>query len=280
MKAGRSTCRCLFVTLAVVGAFCAWSSASALANHIAFASGDVVVSIGDGKVNHYGPTGTLKETLDNGTGVTSPPGNETGMCFDRVGRLYTTNFDDFSLSRFNNLGGLVDNPFGPVQTFTPNSCVVDQAGQYVYVGLNDGDNELLKLDMNGNVVHTFVLGLDAYGISYVDLSKDGCTLYYTSEGNRVLRYNICTGTQLSDFATSLPGPCYAVRVRTNGEALVACDAQIVRVSAAGAVIQSYNPGSESDFYALALDPDNASYWASGYTSGHVYKINISTGTTG
>jgi hypothetical protein len=279
MKAGRRTGRSCLVTLVALGAMLAWSAQPAAANHIAFVKGDLAVSIGDGKINHYSSTGTLKETLNTNTGTLSPPGNETGMCFDPAGRLYTTNFDDASMSRFNNLGGLINAQFGPLQDFPPNSCVVDQAGQYVYAGLNEGDNELLKLDTNGTLVDTLFLEVDAFGIGYIDLSKDGCSLYYTSEGTYVLRYDICTKTQLADFANSLPGPCYAVRIRTNGEALVACDSEIVRLNSSGQIIQHYTPGNEADFYALALDPDNASFWVAGYSSGHVYKVNIASGST-
>jgi hypothetical protein len=264
--------------LVVIGSLSVCGSQSAWANHIPFAKGDVVVSIGDGKVNHYSPTGVFRETLTTGTGATNPPGNETGMCFDPQGRLYTTDYDALQMSRFNNLGGLVNQPFfEPPQGYPPESCVVDQAGQYLYTGLNESDNEILKLDTNGTMVNDFFVATDEFGISYIDLGRDGCTIYYTSEGNFVLRFNVCTGAQQVNFASGLPGPCYAIRVRSNGEAIVACDASIVRLNSSGAIIQSYNPGSEGDFFSLALDPDGTSFWASGYSSGNVYKVNIASG---
>jgi len=243
-----------------------------------FVKGDVFVSIGGGKINQYSSAGALKGTLDTTTNATAPPGNETGMCFDPQGRLYTTDYDAYEMSRFSNTGTLINRPFGPsTNDFPPESCAVDQAGKYVYAGLNEGDDSLQKIDVNGNLVNTFFVDLDQYGISAIDLNKDGCTIYYTSEGNFVLRFNVCTGAQQVNFASGLPGPCYAIRVRSNGEAIVACDASIVRLNSSGAIIQSYNPGSEGDFFSLALDPDGTSFWASGYSSGNVYKVNIASG---
>jgi hypothetical protein len=267
--------------IAVVGAFLAVGLQPAFANHIAYSQGDVFAGVGGGKINHYSPTGTLLEQLDTTTGAANPPGNETGMCFDTTGKLYSTNYSAVDMSKFNSQGGLLQEPFGPDVLYPPESCVVDQPGEAMYVGLNEGDNELLKLDLNGNLLDTYFLVLDSFGISYVDLNpKNQCEIYYTSEGSLVKRFNVCTETQLTDFASGLPtgtSGCFHFRIRSNGDVLVACDQQIVRLNTSGVVVQSYNPGSEGDFFALALDPDGQSFWAAGYTSGHVYKVNIATG---
>ena len=253
----------------------------ARANHIAYVSGDVFAGVGNGKVNHYNSTGTLREVLDTTTGATNPPGNETGMCFDPTGKLYTTNYDAVDMAKFNNQGGLTTYPFGPDFLFPPETCVVDQAGQNIYVGTSELNNELFKLDTNGNQLDEYFLVRDQGGINWIDLKpNDSCQLYYTSEGTLVKRFNVCTNTQLSDFASGLPpgtSGCFAFEIRTNGEVLVACDQAIVRLNSSGSIMQSYNPGTEGDFFALALDPDGVSFWAAGYTSGHIYKVNIASG---
>ena len=56
---------------------------------------------------------------------------------------------------------------------------------------------------------------------WIDLSADKCTLLYTSEGTLIRRFNVCTNTQLTDFATLPAGACYALRIRANGEVMVA-----------------------------------------------------------
>jgi hypothetical protein len=271
------------VTLVMAASMFA-GAGSAAANHIAYAKGDVFAGVGAGKINHYGPTGTLLEQLDTTTGPMNPPGNETGMCFDPAGKLYATDYDAIDMAKFNNLGGLSTYPFGPDFQYPPESCVVDQAGLNLYVGTAELNNELFKLDTNGNVLNDFFLVRDQGGINWIDLNpKNQCQLYYTSEGTLVKRFDVCTNTQLSDFASGLPpgnSGCFGVRVRSNGEVLVACDQQIVRLNSSGAIMQSYNPGAAADFFTLALDPDGASFWAAVYTTGRIYKVNIASGTAG
>jgi hypothetical protein len=279
---GRCLVRRAGTAASVIAACLALGAQPVLANHIPYAQGDVFAGVGGGKINHYGPTGTLKEVLDTTTGATNPPGNETGMCFDPTGKLYTTNYDAVDMSKFNSQGGLIQEPFGPDFLFPPESCVVDQPGQNLYVGTGELDSELFKLDTNGNVLAVFNPSREGGGINWIDLNPGNpCQLYYTSEGVQVKRFNVCTGTQLTDFASGLPPGssdrgCFGLRVRSNGEVLVACDQQIVRLNTSGVIVQSYNPGSEGDFFALALDPDGQSFWAAGYTSGHIYKVNIAS----
>jgi hypothetical protein len=256
----------------------------AAANHIAYSQGDVFAGVGNGKINHYSGSGTLREVLDTTTGPTNPPGNETGMCFDPAGRLYATDYDAVDLAKFNNLGGLTTYPFGPDFSYPPESCTVDPGGQSIYVGTAELNNELFKLDTSGNVLADYFLVRDAGGINWIDINPNNrCQIYYTSEGTLVKRFDVCTDTQLSDFASGLPpgnAGCFALRVRSNGDVLVACDQQIVRLNSSGSIVQSYNPGSEGDFFALSLDPDGTTFWAAGYTSGHLYKVNIASGSTG
>jgi hypothetical protein len=255
---------------------------------VAYSKGDVFAGVGNGKINHYSPAGTFLEALDTTTGPANPPGNETGMCFDSAGLLYATDYDAVDMAKFNNLGGLTVYPFGPgfVYPQVPESCVVDQSGTSLYVGTGEQNNELFKLDTNGGVLNVFKPAQEpgTGGINWIDLNPNNqCQIYYTSEGTLVKRYNVCTDTQLSDFASGLPfgnAGCFALRIRSNGEALVACDQAIVRLNSSGSIMQSYNPGSEADFFTLALDPDGLSFWAAGYTSGHVYKVNIASGSVG
>jgi hypothetical protein len=251
---------------------------------VAYSKGDVFAGVGNGKINHYSPTGTFLEALDTTTGVMSPPGNETGMCFDPTGKLYATDYDAVDMAKFNNVGGLTTYPFGPDFQYPPESCVVDEAGLNIYVGTAELNNELFKLDTNGNALNDFFLVRDQGGINWIDLNPNNqCQLYYTSEGTLVKRFDVCTDTQLPDFASGLPpgnAGCFGLRVRSNGEVLVACDQEIVRLNSSGAIIQSYNPGSAADFFTLALDPDGISFWVAAYGTGNIYKVNIASGSVG
>ena len=107
-------------------------------------------------------------------------------------------------------------------------------------------------------------------------------MYYTSEGTTVKRYNVCTSTQLPDFATNLPGGiCFALRIRSNGEVMVACDTVALRLNAAGggdpAVSHHLPIPAPASFFASNLDPDGTSFWTGDYPTGHIYKIDIATG---
>jgi len=107
-------------------------------------------------------------------------------------------------------------------------------------------------------------------------------MYYTSEGSLVKRYDVCTSTQLPDFASGLPTPCFALRLRPNGEMLVACRSEVVRLNGSGTSIQTY-PASgltpaASFLFALNLDPDDTTFWTGDINTGDVYRVNIASGT--
>ena len=75
---------------------------------VSYSFGDVFAGVGDGKVDHYTSTGTLLETLDTTTGSSE----QTGMCFDDEGNLYTTDFTAGKMSRFDKNGVLLDADWG------------------------------------------------------------------------------------------------------------------------------------------------------------------------
>src|SRR5438128_2471557 len=146
-------------------------------------------------------------------------------------------------------------------TAEPVHAVVPNKGD-VYVGLDNG-----------------MVG--AHGTDRIDRGGDQCTLYYTSEGSLIRRFNICTNTQMSDFAMAPSGPCYAHRVRPNGEVLLTCSTAIYRFGPAGNLLQIYpgaalNPSTQL-LVSLNLDPDNSTFWTADAPS-RVYRVDITTGT--
>jgi hypothetical protein len=247
-----------------------------LAPSVAFLPGDVFAGVGGGLVNHYDPTGIYLETLDTGSGSSE----QSGMCFDTAGNLYTTNWSAGSMSKFNNLGVRLAYPWGGPFSNYPESCVIDAAG-YIYVGEVSGANNIRKFDANGVGQAAFPVAVEARGADWLDLANDQCTMYYTSEGHRIKRYDLCAVVQLPDLVTNLPGQeCYALRLRDNGEVMVACSDRALRLSRLGAVVQQYPvinyPGANL-FFATNLDPDGTSFWTGDFFSGNIYKIDIATG---
>jgi hypothetical protein len=248
------------------------------------AKGNVLLSIGGGQVREYTPSGTLVKTLDS----TTATNENDGMCFDSSGNLYSTNgFEYGSVAKFDPSGTLVNKNFvSPSNTNGghPESCVVDSAGN-VYVGLPDSSpTAIQKYSKTGALLHTYDVTAEDRGSDWLDLGKDQCTMYYTSEASSVLRYNVCTSTQLTAFATGLPGPCFAHRLLADGSILVACESDIVHLSSTGTVLKTFtatslgDTSSEPSLFAMNIDPDGTTFWTADYDTGQVMRAKISDGT--
>lgn len=255
-------------------AIVAATSAPASADGVAFQTGDLLAGQTDGTIRHYNSSGQLLDTL---TSVSSSS-EETGMCFDQPGNLYATNWEASSMTKFGPNGNVLTSPWGGPFNTHPESCVVD-ANANVYVGSVDS-GALQKYDESGNLLATFQPQVEDRGIDWIDLASDQCTVYYTSEGSGVHVFDVCANQQRPDFATGLPSPCYALRIRQNGEILVACSSEVVRLSPTGSVIQTYPDSSlpgASYLFAMNLDPDGTSFWTADFYNGNVYKVDIATG---
>ena len=245
---------------------------------VPYAGGDVFAGVGNGNVSQFSPTGTLKNTL----ATTSPSLEETGMCFDSSGDLFVTNFEAGTMSKFDSSGNLIAADW---YTFpgSPESCVLNNSGD-IFVG-GGGLSKIYEFSdsgTSGTLLNSWSVNTGPRGSDWIDLAADQCTMEYTSEGDTIFQFNVCTGTQLADFVTGLPAsPCYANRIipSSGGEVLVACSSKVLLLSSTGTVIQTYSIPSESSFlFALNLDPDGTSFWTAGYASGNIYRIDIASGT--
>lgn len=263
------------IVLLLFGVGMILSSQPVQAAHSPYAAGDVFAGVGAGKINRYSSSGALLEVL-NTTGSST---YQTGMCFDAAGNLRSTNFSDNNMTMFNNQGGVVTHPWAGPFDAHPESCVADAAGN-IYVGQADTNPYILKFNAAGTLLASYNVARQNRGSDWIDLAADQRTMFYTSESNAVKRFDVSTNTQLADFATGLPNsPCFALRIRQNGEVLVACSSVIFRLSTTGTVTQTYPKpvGETGDFFALSLDPDGVTFWTGGYSTGNIYRINIATG---
>lgn len=236
-----------------------------------FSAGDVFAGVANGQVNWYHANGVLATTLDTGLG-----GFTTGMAFDGAGNLYVTNFSAGTVSKFDTSGNYLG-IFGSGYSGSPESIVFDGAGN-AYVGSVDGDDAIRKFDPAGNPLSQYYVATETRGSDWIDLAADQCTMYYTSEGVTVKRFNVCTNTQLSDFASGLYGPDYALRILADGSVLIADTVQIVRLDSSGQIIQTYSANGENCWFALNLDPDGTSFWSGDHCTGDIYRFDIGTGT--
>ena len=70
------------------------------------------------------------------------------------------------------------------------------------------------------------LNTELFGVDWIDLASDECTLYYTTEGTDIMRFNKCTNTQLPNFNNTSFDPnqsAFELRILPDGSVLVAAD---------------------------------------------------------
>jgi hypothetical protein len=221
------------------------------------------------------PDGTLHATL-----TTLPSTATTGMAFDSSDNLYVTGFDGNQVSVLDNTGALTG-PFGSGYNASPESILFDAAGN-AYVGQADGTADILKFDSAGNPLASFNVATSIRGSDWIDLAADQCTMFYTSEGTEVKRFDVCTNSQLADFAPpgTLHGNAFALRLllpAQGGGLLVADRQDIHRLDGSGAVVQDYDAPGENCWFALNLDQDSTSFWSADFCTSNVYKFDIATG---
>ncbi len=245
------------------------------AQAVPFAEGDVFASVGNGKVEVYDPTGVLKQTLNNGLGSQFT----TGGMFDAAGNFYVTTFSSQVVSKWDNNGNLVNGSFMTGGNQSPESIVRDQSGN-AYVGQADGTGDIRQYNIaTGAFVTSYNPTVGPRGTDWVDLAADQKTIYYTSEGGLIRRFDVSTNTQLANFnAIDAGGNMYALRILADGGVLVAHTSDVLRYDSNGVLIHTYNFAHFGTLFALNLDPDGTSFWTGDLGGDNtVFRIDIATG---
>ena len=242
--------------------------------------GDVFVGVGSGQYQVYDNNGVFKETISDGLG-----GFTTGCSFNPpLTRLYTANFTNGKVVVYDDpsphpIVQVVDtdatSPGGQSE-----SIAFARNGDY-YVGHPDGNDLIQRYDAAGNLLAILTVAVDQRGTDWIDLAANQTTLFYTSEGRAVLRYDVIAG-QLANFA-ALPGAgtAYALRLLPPGDGsgglLVADEGDVKRLDASGAVVQTYDVAGENGWFALNLDPNGTSFWSGDFGTANFYQFNIASG---
>lgn len=236
---------------------------------VPFSVGDVFAGVGRGKFNHFSPTGTLLETLDDTQAVGSGEDATTGMCFDPAGNMYGTNLDKNTMSKFSNNGTLLAATFGTFNSL-PESCLIIN-GNTMFTSEVGGSGDILKLNLSG----TQLANYDSARSDWIDLASDQCTMFYTDEGSTIRRFNVCTNAALPNFVTVAGANFYALRILPNGDVLVAAGPSVRRFNSAGTeILPAYTASGETFFFALNTDPDGTHFWSGGIITGQIYKFNL------
>jgi len=227
------------------------------------------VGVSNGQIKALNTDGSVAKILD-----TTQGGTITGMAFDSQGSLYSTDFTANNVTKFDAAGNLKGS-FGQGYNCKPESITFDSAGN-AYVGQADCSHAILKFDSFGNPAGTFQVQVEDQGSDWIDLAGDQCTIFYTSEGTTVKRFNACTNQQLPDFSSSLKQGL-AVRVLSDGGVLVANKTDMLRLDSSGKVQTTYTAPGEACWVALTLDPDGTSFWAADFCTSDIVKFDIATG---
>jgi hypothetical protein len=269
--------------------------------------GDVVVAAGNGSYQVWhstNPTASkptytklaLDPALNDGLG-----GATAGCTFDSAYRLFTTNVDNSKVVRFS-----VDNGRGPVLPYvtTPGlmrneSVAFDAEGNFYvgYAGTNGSGSGLAKYHHDGTLAtdHPFLpptVSVENGGVNWIDLAKDGNTVFYTSAGRKIFTFNSVSlaSSVYADLSTlhgaGSSGELFAIRILPVGDGsngvLVADQSNVKLVKASGGVITSvqvFKFKNESNLQALSLDPTNpARFWVGDATTHDLIKFDMSTGT--
>ena len=249
---------------------------------VSFAPGDVFVSLEYGPVQWHLADGTLRQIL-----IPTVPGLGEGMAFDASGNLHIARWcvdspcehTGNTVEKFNVLGqsmGEVGSNFN----CNPHTIDFDAAGS-AYVGQAGCRRTILKFVQSENQPTEHFVADEGGGVFWMDLADDNCTMFYTSIGPNVKRYDMCTDTQLPDFnAGALPGAfTHDLRVLPDGGVLVSNAGVIARLDQFGVVTRTYDvPGEGALWAGLDLADNNTTFWVANYFSSIVHKFNLDDGT--
>ena len=249
------------------------------AGNPSFQMGDILISLADGGVQWRRSDWTLVNTLTSGS-----DGQAKGLAFDSSGNLLVTHWTGSGSSGNNVMkfdrSGKLAGPFGTGYNCNPSSIAIDNSGA-VYVGQADCGGQILKLDSSGNLLARYSVAVELRGSYHIVLDPNQCTMYYTSSGPNVKRFDVCGNKQMPDF-TSAPLPDtnggQQFSLLPSGGMLVANFGVIVRLDASGNLVRTFRAAAgNSCWLGSELDPDGASFWASDWCGSSVTRFDIATG---
>jgi hypothetical protein len=236
----------------------------AMPTYAAFAHGNVLAGVGQGKIKEFTPAGVLVATYD----TTTNSNETTGMCMDAAGNLYATMWTIGTVSKFGPNGVLINANF-ITGLSNPESCQIDKTGD-LFVGQTGGGIGRFNAS-TGALITTYSDNPARSG--WIDIAADQCTIFYADDSAAVSRYDICTTTQLPDFATV--GTVSGLRVLGNGDVLASNRTKVTRLNSAGTVLGDYNaPAGNNLIFAVTLDPDGQTFWTADLVAGNIFRYNL------
>ncbi|MEK6901777.1 MAG: calcium-binding protein [Nanoarchaeota archaeon] len=242
--------------------------------------GDVFAAVGGGSYNVYDNAGVFKETINDGLGGAFT----TGCAFNNsLDKLYTTNFSNTKVAIYND--AIAHTPVTVVNTALQvpggqSESVVFAANGDYYVGHPDGNDDILRYNSANVFQQAYNVPIESRGSDWMDLAADQTTMYYTSEGRKILRYDVGADVALADFGPGLPGAGIAFALRLlppgdgSGGLLVADNVNVKQLDGAGNVVSTYDVTGVDGWFSLNIDPNGTHFWAGSFANGTFYKFLI------
>ncbi len=248
---------------------------------LSYQVGDVFVSVGAAKVEQWRDVAGTMTFIQNIDCSAFFGGNAftTGAAFDINSNLYITMFGSSGVCKVDSNGNPVGT-FGAYGTDLPESILFNLAGN-AFVGAAIGPTQdLYEKDSAGGAVNQFNTAVENVGTDWIDLAADQKTMFYTSEGRQIKRFDVNANAQLGDFVT-LPadgGIAFQFRLLSGGGLVVSDNFEIKRLNAAGAVIDTYDVTGINGWFALNLNPSGTSFWAAdnGFATSQVCEFDLGT----
>jgi len=234
------------------------------------------------------------------TSTTSPlsdglGGTTAGCGFDLGYRFFGTNFASTLVDRYS-----IDNAHPIVEQIpsqtgaTGAQSVAFDSGKNLYIGYaggaSGGFGTIEKWTKNLTTGKygfsaSFTVPVDNSGPGWIDLASDGHTIFYTSQGATIRKFDTSTLTA-STYATLSGGTVtlYAIRILppADGTAgvLVAGQSEVKLVTSSGGVTK-IKFGSNSNLQALTLDPSNpaTTFWVGDASTNAFFRFNMATNQT-
>lgn len=233
-----------------------------------FQAGDLLTGYGDGSVQWRRADGRPVRVLR------LPDVEATGIAFDGLGQLFVTGYQQGQIHQFDPCG----NALSPMLTGNdsdPESILFEGGGDLL-VGFVNATQNIRRYGPAGNLLSQSDVGVEFGGADWIDLGADGQTLYYTSEGTRLKRFNLATSQQLPDLATNLLDAA-GVRVLPDGSVIVATRQNLEHRDALGNLLRNFSYFGIFFWKSVNLDADGVSFWSVGGEPPRIVRFNIATG---
>ncbi|HYC59863.1 MAG TPA: hypothetical protein VEK79_09885 [Thermoanaerobaculia bacterium] len=155
------------------------------------------------------------------------------------------------------------------------SLVVDRSGNVYVLTRQAGNESIVAISSTGALVATYPLTFDVEPWEHgFDLAEDQCTAFI-GENGAIHRFNVCTGTPLSDFATT---PVTDLAVLPDGGVLAGFNFELRRYSAAGTLTSTTNLDDSVNAIGLR-NGGQAALLQMGCDSGELRDVNLVDGTS-